>query len=574
MFQATSEVTALDFEVSVEARGETLTDLVASDFVLEVDGRNVEIDYFGGSAALRKAEAPGMGPGAAEDPTGEAVAIGDHVLVFVDSRHLSAEPRRRMLTALASFLETRLNEPDPPQVMVVEHADEVQLRLPFTHRGRTVRLVLEQMALEEFEPGGLEMSRRAAATQVASEVRSLGTQSRSRQGFDTFVSMTTLRPVLENYAAIENRAVGESLMGLYRFLSALAGLEGRKSVFLVSPGLSIRPLGLTLQRIQSRLTSRAGNVGDTVEVSAFESQDLRSGTGSESTEVEEQTVDLDEYDLTASFEDVASLANAYRVSIYSLRTVGAENESGVSEGEVESLSNVREGLDFLAQSTGGALVESRRSLGDAQEALQRVAELRESAYTLGFSAPEGFAPGRHEVSVSLKRQALRSRGVRRGNVAIRSPDSLQYSRFVDRFTDRVRAAMSMDLLNNPYGVRLELRDQKAQADGSVEAEFFLSFPLSRLALLKAEDNYSATGSVVVMSEFGDFGVGEPKRMAIDLRIPDAELSQAREASFGAPFALRLRPGATRVAVGVWDAVSGIGSYLGRTFTIEGEPTVP
>ena len=65
-------------------------------------------------------------------------------------------------------------------------------------------------------------------------------------------------------------------------------------------------------------------------------------------------------------------------------------------------------------------------------------------------------------------------------------------------------------------------------------------------------------------------IGVPQRLAIDLMIPDDELAAARSSSFGAPLRLRLRPGVARVAVGVWDAVGGVGSYIAREFELSTE----
>ena len=91
-----------------------------------------------------------------------------------------------------------------------------------------------------------------------------------------------------------------------------------------------------------------------------------------------------------------------------------------------------------------------------------------------------------------------------------------------------------------------------------------------MSLIEAEGLHSAAGEVFVLAELGDFGVGPPKRLAIDLRLPAADVAEARKSAFGAPFELRLRPGKTRVAVGVWDAVSGTGSYVGKTFEIQSD----
>ncbi|MEM9407784.1 MAG: hypothetical protein AAGA81_17225 [Acidobacteriota bacterium] len=559
VFQATADVSAVEIDVTVFARGQALTGLSVEDFRIEVQGQEIPLDY---------AVSPvgGVGPPSESDA---APPRARYLLVFVDTKHLSSQPRRRALNALAERLERLLATTPDAQVMIVERAERVQMRLPFTDRGRNVRMVLEQMATEEVPTSEQETVRRGAALEVASELRRLsGSQRRSsRQAFDTDVGLTALRPVLENYAALENRSVGESLEGLYQFLNALAGLEGSKTVLFVSGGLALRPLSQTLSRIQRRLGNRSGNVGDTVEVSAFDSQEVRGTRQTESEELEEQSIGLDGFDLTATFSEVVTLANAHRVSIHPMRATGAADETGASAGDIESLSDLREGLEFLAQRTGGVVLDARASTDPEDDDLL----VAESPYRLGFVPPVEMRSGVYPIEVSLRRSALRSRKLRRGAVDLRVAESFALRRSYDALAERVRGALSLDLLQNPFGVKLEVVEERPQSDGSVEVEFFLSFPLSRLSLLPAGESHTAAGEVLALAELGDFGLLAPQRMAIDLTLPTAEVEEARRGSFGSPFVLRLQPGPARVAVGVWDAVAGVGSFVGRDLEVGAAP---
>ncbi len=537
-------VTRVEIGATLVTPREPIVDLTADDFLLEVNGERVAVD----SVELTRSE---------ERP--------QFAVVFVDSRHLSPEPRRQALLGLAAHLEQWMGGASPPSVMLVENADQVVLRLPFTDRARTVKLVLEQMAGEEPELSEREMARRTAALEVASALRDFGSQRRSRQGFDTYVNMASLRPVLENYAAVEQASVTSSLVALQQFVSALAGLEGQKTVFFVSQGLAQRPLGMTLSRIQRRIDSRSGNVGDTVEVSAFDSQDIRNVDSSN--EIEERTTDMAEFDLTPAFESAAALANAHRVSIFPVRSLGARDEGGSSEGDFEAISDTREGLAFLADRTGGSVIDEARSAESLARELADLQLNRAARYVLAFDVGDSLPRGAHRVDVEVRRSALRKRGVRRGQVQVRHRKGFAYAPLVDRLVERTRAAMSLDLLQNPYGVRLDLQNETPRDDGSIDAELFLSFPLARLNLALDGETYRAAGQVVVLAELGDFGVGPPQQLALDLSIPAGEVEEARRGAFGAPITVQLRPGANRVAVGVWDALAGVGSFVGKTFEV-------
>lgn len=563
VFQGTTDVSAVELDVTVLARGEPLEDLTVRDFKVDVQGEEIVLDY-----ALLPEGATGASPG--EKPS--SVAAPRSLLVFVDTKHLSSEPRRRALTSLAERLEQLLSgststQSASTQVMIVERAEVVQMRLPFTERARNVRLVLEQMATEEMPASEQETVRRTAALEVAGELRRLsgGQRRSSRQAFDTYVGLTALRPVLENYAALENRSVAASLEGLYQFISALSGLEGSKTVLYVSGGLALRPLGQTLSRIQRRLGNRSGNVGDTVEVSAFDSQEVRATPETESEELEDQSINLDAYDLTATFSEVVTLANAHRVSIHPFRVTGAADETGSSAGDVESLSDLREGLDYLAERTGGVVLDSRAAREAGGELLVG------QPYRLGFVPPMEMRSGIYAFEVSLRRSALRARKLRKGAVDLRTAESFALRRSYDALAERVRGALSLDLLQNPFGLKLEVVEERPQPDGSVEVEFFLSFPLARLSLVEAGASYTAAGEVLALAELGDFGLLSPQRMAIDLSVPSEELEEARRGAFGSPFVLRLQPGPARVAVGVWDSVAAVGSFVARSLEVGVEP---
>ena len=94
-----------------------------------------------------------------------------------------------------------------------------------------------------------------------------------------------------------------------------------------------------------------------------------------------------------------------------------------------------------------------------------------------------------------------------------------------------------------------------------EIDVLLSLPISKLELVPLGE--IAFGSYrVVMQLVGESGVRlEPAHVGFEVKVPVADLEEAREQFFGVRTGLRLAPGRYDMAIGLWEENSGKSTFV-------------
>ena len=388
-FAEAVEVRVVNLEVVVTAGGERVTGLGPGDFKLEVDGREVPIDYFT-EVREGRADAPAAGVTAVPAVTaGEAV--GTRYLVFIDDFFAVPTHRNQVLRALRDDLP-RLAEEDRMAIVAFD--------------GRGLDLLSGWSgSREELDAAlGRAMDRTAYGLRRLSELRRFsfsaahegrrphGGAYSARSSFSTIgffgAGRESAAPDLQPVHEITTQ-VGRAVRAAAAALRGFATVPGRRVMLVLAGGWPAfsTEWGHSLPG-DSAADPRATSPRERYEV--FDPLvDAANGLG-----YTLYPVDLQPYaGLRSRGADVGSAGEAYLASAQRDRL------------DADS----RDALAYLARATGGRAFEG--SAG--RSALERVAEDVRSYYWLGF-APfwqgEGAA---HRVRVEPRRKGHRARS-RRG----------------------------------------------------------------------------------------------------------------------------------------------------------------
>ncbi len=71
-----------------------------------------------------------------------------------------------------------------------------------------------------------------------------------------------------------------------------------------------------------------------------------------------------------------------------------------------------------------------------------------------------------------------------------------------------------------------------------------------------------------MAQTSNGAITSPQIIDLPLEIPQADLEQARQQSFGARINLVLPKGNNQVAAGLWDGTARVGSFISRRMDFE------
>jgi hypothetical protein len=265
------------------------------------------------------------------------------------------------------------------------------------------------------------------------------------------------------------------------------------------------------------------------------------------------------------FQQIAALANASRVSFYSLLPRG--DTGGVAaefEGNIGLLltpelqrvrdSNLAEPLQVMTGNTGGLSTVGY----DIEDLIEKARTDFSAHYSLGYS-PDHLGDGQfHRLRVKVKRRRLDLR-YRQGYV----DKPLQA-----RLADHVSAALLLGLDENPLGISLEINRPKPTAvEEQWVAPIEIHVPLKEVTLVRQDDVYACDGQLLVAASDAEGRTAPVQAYDLRIEIPPAELDESRAQSYAAKLELRLRQGPQRLAVGFVDSVGQMASFVSRDITV-------
>jgi VWFA-related protein len=462
-------------------------------------------------AGARPAPAPIASPAAAPAPP----LPEDRRLtlaIFVDDLHLTPEARNQALASLSQFFRQGLR---PEDRVIVARFDGhgIRLRLPRAEPA-AVSAALAEVA------GGTSRGAMDAA-QIQRRLQNIGNARPDAER----------QLAIEEYQEILRQREGNAhtlLVALGRFVDGLAGLRGRKALLYVSGELAVPE-------------------GD------------------------------------AAISDLARRANAAGLTIYGLGVPQDLSKIAFETTRIDFLGapqfqargdDLRTALEAVVGPTGGI---AGVDLNRPAVLLDRIRADFSSYYSLGFTPPaiqviaagDDVSPTPHKVEVKVNG--------RRGLV-VRYPAT-----FVPRSPDEVLAERTRTALllspeapeapppaaaDNPLGVHVGFERDELAAYGRREVTLLVTLPLARVALASPPSGGTVReGRLEIFVAARDSSGHDlrMRRIAVPLRVPEAELPAAERKSFAYRVKLELPPGASTLALGVRDAVGGAESTVAARY---------
>ena len=487
------EVSVVNVDVSVtDRKGDPVPDLRPEDFEIFEDGEPVPITNFDFVIRSRESATPvAPAPVQVSSPTSSSpgsVADGPaYVVIYFDQINLRPQNRNLLLKQMTGFVDRGLSPED--QVMVVTAGAGLVVELPFTTDRQVLRDTLETLRKRStgrtLDDG--EQQRILSDLENANE-NMIG---------DAVVQLE----MAENAQRAQARATLDTLQ---YFITALAGLPGRKALLYMSDGIA--------------------------------------GTTDEELGV---------------FGRIAAAANANRVTFYGFDARGWRPDSSINPaargGNMAELvnstfnSNLQQPLHELSEATGGFAVTNNTNFDGA---LEKVSTDLGAYYSLGYT-PRAPNDGQyHRIKVKVTGRGLKVR-YREGYLARRA---------MDRLADRTLAALTFHTGANPLGIVLRPTPVETAADGSRSLPIMVQLPVRSLSLVPDGDHYKGEVNLLVLIQALDGRMAPAQEIRLPLRIPKAQVEGDKPSNVAYRLALPVVETGFKIAVGARDAVSSLESF--------------
>jgi VWFA-related protein len=529
-FAESVDVNVVNVEVFVtDAKGNPITGLGRGDFEILEDGRPIAITNFYAVEDRRPvATSPGSPPPAVADDllAGGAAPVAKlpeeqrlHFVLYVDNFNIRPLNRNRVFGRLREFLR-KLGPED--RVMLVTYDRSVHVRHRFTHDTAEVAAALFE--LEELSGFALQAERERRTVLDLIEDAD---------------SAAAVRGRVSQYASSVSNDLRFSLDALRDLIVSLAGLPGRKALLYVSDGLPMIPAQDLFYAVQRKF-------GDS-----------------------SMMVELQQWNATRQFQQLAVQANSSGVTLYSLDATGL-NLLGSSEAQhhgssedglssyVDSIeqSNLQSSIRFLAETTGGSAIVN---VNDVGLGLDRIAVDFATFYSLGYTSAHSGDGRFHRIEVKVARDGAR----------VRHRDGYRDKPVLARMSERTASSLRYGVADNPLGVVLVADEVRPQERDSYLVRLVVRIPIGNLVLIPREGFYQGRVQVhfAAMDEQG--ATSEVQHDTVEITIPAAELEVARGKYYAYEAPLLMHRGRHQVTVGVRDELGAEDSFVSAGVLADG-----
>jgi len=452
-FGGSVDVRVVNVEVAVtDAKGERVRGLSARDFVLEIDGKEVPIEYFAemeGDRAGAPPPSPLSAEGGAPPPAAFPAPEGRSLLVFIDDLFAAAKQRNGVLEALERDL--KLLQPADRMAVAAFYGGRVDVLSGWTGDRRALAAALQAARKRPALGNDVLATRRSLTNESALVEGALALSDPGGSAQDVYGSAAReADPVLPNQVGgIGDLRLDSRLNKLSRAamatMRALAPPSGRRTLLLLSGGWPAPGIHLSLAVAANRL-------GYTV-----------------------YPVDVPGIDMAIPANDASFQ--------------GPQRTDGFISSGWERASQA--GMEFLARITGGRAILNSARLS----VLERVVEDTNSYYWLGFTPQWKGDDHHHRIAVRVRRPGLKVRS--RGG----------FSDF-SRATEAALAAQGMLLVGGGEQTRrLVIEAGPLRKKGRLlEMELTVAIPLADLTPIEQDGKWrvEATLSTASMDKTGSF----------------------------------------------------------------------
>lgn len=523
----TVNVSVVNVDVYVtDSKGNRVKGLGRDDFQIFEDGRPMAITNFfamdEGKPAVPLLVVPNAeaAPAPAPEISANLPNAEDQrlvLLVYVDNVNLRPFNRNRVLKDLRVFLNTKLRRDD--LMMLVSYDRSVHVRQQLTSDPSLINSQL--VALEKISAQGTHAdSERRDALQRIEEAQN----SSEALGY------------ARSYAESQFNDLAFSIDALRDIVNGLAGMPGRKAVLYVSDGLQLIVGQDVYQAVQEKFKDTSALT---------------------------QAYD---YDTSRRFRELTSIANANRVTFYTIDAAGlrsyssisAENQTagqGVFIDQIQ-IQNVQSSIRLMADETGGKAIINTNSF---LPGLERIADDFRTYYSLGYSPPHSGDGRYHEIKVKLKKKGLTAR----------NREGYRDKTAETQMNDGTLAALNFPFQSNPLGVDIDFGTPTRRADGFFVVPVAVRIPLGKLVMIPRETENEASARVFVAAQDTQGGVSEVQQAAVPIRVPNDQVATIGQKYYTYTLSLLMRAGEQKVAVGLRDDVANTTSFVARSLRVGG-----
>ncbi len=527
LFLETINVNLVNVDVVVtDKKGVPVMGLTKDDFELLEDGRPMKVTNF---YAVQNGAPQGDGvdtdPGARPGTLGRAqlspIGVPEDqrlsLVVFIDHFNIHPLNRNRVTKEIRLFITQNVGPED--RVMLVTYTRSLKVEQPFTSDGRMV-----SAALSRLERVAGHASQRDSERKDAME--------RIEESNDDFTALAHARV----YAESTLNDLTFTVRSLKEFVSQLAGLPGRKVVLHVSDGIPMVAGQDVFQYVESKFPNSSA-INETFS-----------------------------YDMSRSFKELVALANANRVTFYTMDAAGLRTYDSVSasqQGEagrgvlVDStrIANIQDTLHFLANGTGGkAIVNRNRVL----PALKQVAEDFRNYYSLGFNPAHAGTGRLYRLKVKVKRKGVR----------VRYRESYRDKSVETVMSEGTMASLDFKVESNEHNLELRF-GQGVERD---RGRHFLMpikvrIPLKEVTLLPVDGTLEGRLRIFVAAKDWEGATSQVQETAVPISIPADQLDPSQEQVYIYNMELLMRKGSHEVAIGLRDDLAAETSFLRRRVNV-------
>lgn len=549
------DVVVVNLEVwATDRQGTPVSGLTREDFELRVDGKPVPISNFLDMAerrreALEKAPTPVVTSDGSLAPAtaalDQALVPPTHVIVYLDDESIRPFARRPLYDELAAFLRDQAVRGN--RVMLVTHGPKVVVRHRFQDDPRALPHLLTTLE----DPTGTVRQLEAERDFI---IRTMERTVIPRDGGVTVASDFTVQdarnllPRIRGYAQRLREETRVRLAAMESFVSTLAGIQGAKVLVYVGEGIHAYPADGLFRLWEESYPVLARQEG--------------MSTG----------LEANRYGLREELRQLVARANASLVSIYTLdagdpsgmlaisaeRGTSSSGPMPVVVGRMDQQISMQE----IAAKTGGEPL----GLGERFGGIQRLGELLESYYSLGFDA-EPFADGKeHRVEVA----------VRRSGVRLRYRPAFAVQPLAERMKEMTLAGLLYQRRSNRLGVELVKESERPREGGGYQVRLVMRMPLANVTLLPAGEVHEGR-LAIYMALQGPGGRTSPViEQPFPVRVPNTAMLTALGQLVAFNFDLALGGGQWRAAVTVRDELAGAVAVETTTLRVGqgSEPVIP
>jgi VWFA-related protein len=516
------EVTVVNVVAIVtNKKGEVITGLTKEDFRIFHDGEERPItnfqpyteelirDYYAPKTLLETGE-----PEAEEAPPMPELQIEPvYMLIFIDHDNSDPLDRNRVLSQTRTFI--RENVQPPVNVMVVSYVKSLNIVQPFTDDSTQVLRALRDMKMTT---GG--RSNRDSSREEIYRVMEESQHHQDRQAVSD--SYSRARGMVYGFAEEEVNDLQFTLSALREAVNLMAGLSGKKSILYVSNGLPMVP-AIDLYYAMANAYNEPGLISEAMR-----------------------------FNQTRQFESLVKNANAQGITLY---TIGAGGLSNPSLGSAQHRAardtqsallghdNYLDSLRYMAEETGGVAIVNTN---DISSGLEKVEQDFYTYYSLGYNLQMSGSDKVHRIKLTL-------------------PDHPDYrlryrKRFVEkslesRVRDKVLTSLVVPTESNPLDLMLETGDHAPASADRWTVPIKLSFPIRRVALLPAGNDYVNNVVLYVAARDAEGRQSDLVRQEHEVRVPAADYDEAQLRRFTISASLLMQEGNYKISVGLLDPIT-------------------